>query len=195
MGSEEEELAHFLQICYQCAEKQLQQQQPRSQRARVGQIVEHCSARGLSGSKQLVVAGLAMLPVPGGTQAAHPMATPMSWCPFLPMPEGTCSRPADAWRRGELGTKSPYASAALHGWECLFLANDAALWWRAVEDYSTTAHRVLGKLQLQGIIGLDPKPMEISAWHLMASGTSTYGNVMSYLLACLKKERQQRKIV
>lgn len=96
MGSEEEELAHFLQICCQCAEKQLHQQQPRSQRARVGQIVEHCSVRGLSGSKRLVVAGLAMPPVPGGTQAAHPMATPMSWCPFLPVPQGTCSRPADA---------------------------------------------------------------------------------------------------
>lgn len=118
MGSEEEELAHFLQICYQCAEKQLQQQQPRSQRARVGQIVEHCSVRGLSGSKQLVVAGLpglAMPLVPGGTQAAHPMATPMSWRPFLPVPQGTCSRSADARRRGELGAKSLYASAALHG--------------------------------------------------------------------------------
>ena len=66
---------------------------------------------------QLVVAGLAglaMPPVPGGAQAAHPMGSPVSWCPLLPVPRGTCSRPADAWR-GELGAKSVYASGALHG--------------------------------------------------------------------------------
>lgn len=54
---------------------------------------------------------------------------------------------------------------------------------------------VLGKPQLQGIIGLDTKPMEISALHLTSSGTSTYGNVMSYLLPCLIPEHQQRTVI
>lgn len=38
--------------------------------------------------------------------AAHPMGSPVSWCPLLPVPQGPPSRPEDAQRRGELGAKS-----------------------------------------------------------------------------------------
>ena len=87
MDSEEEDLARFLRICYQRPEKQLQQQQPRSQRARVGQIVEHCGVRGLSaGGRRAGRAGNAT--GAGGAQAAHRWAAPCRGAPSCPCHEG-----------------------------------------------------------------------------------------------------------
>lgn len=95
MDSEGEELARFLQICYQCTEKQLQQQQLRSQRAHVGQIVEHCGVFvcvcSLSGSKWPAVAGLvgpAMSSVPGGHRLLTWWAAPCCDAPFCPCYKG-----------------------------------------------------------------------------------------------------------
>lgn len=92
----------FSQICCQCAGQHLKvrEQVWAKENTRCVQVIGIEAAGGRRAGRAAHSMGAPW------AQAAHPVNSPVSWCPLLPVPQGILSRPEHAHRRGELGAKS-----------------------------------------------------------------------------------------